>query len=61
MMPITEDTTEDTEEKDVEEEAVEKRYPSIQVAEARIKQALLKYKVTVDRVVPTSEKEKVRL
>ena len=53
--------TEDTKEKDVKEESKEKRYPSIEVAEARIKQALLKYKVTVDRVTPTSEKEKVRL
>ena len=57
MVPITEDTKE----KDVQEESEEKRYPSIEVAEARIKQALLKYKVTVDRVVPTSEKKKVRL
>jgi len=53
--------TEDTKEKDVKEESEEKRYPSIEVAEARIKQALLRYKVTVDRVTPTSEKEKVRL
>ena len=52
---------EDTKEKDVKEESEEKRYPSIEVAEARIKQALLRYKVTVDRVTPTSEKEKVRL
>jgi len=52
---------EDTKERDVKKEVREKRYPSLEVAEARIKQALLKYKVTVDRVTPTSEKEKVRL
>jgi len=52
---------EDTKGKDVKKELRERRYPSLEVAEARIKQALLKYKVTVGKVTPTSEKEKVRL
>ena len=53
--------TEDTKDKAVGGESEERRYPPLDVAEARIKQALLKYKVTVDRVTPISEKEKVRL
>jgi len=57
---MTEDI-EDTKNKDIERESREKHYPPIEVAEARIKQALLRYRVTVERVTPTSEKEKVCL
>lgn len=57
---MTEDI-EDRKNKDRERELGEKRYPPIEVAEARIKQALLKHKAMVARVTPTSEKEKVCL
>ena len=39
----------------------ERNYPPIEVAEARIKQSLLRYKVAVEKTMPTAEKEKVRL
>ena len=45
----------------IQKELSNKRYPPLEVAEARIKQALLRYRVTVERVTPTSEKEEVRL
>jgi len=57
---MTEDI-EDTKNKDIERESGQKYYPPIEVAEARIKQALLKHKAMVARVAPTNEKEKVRL
>jgi len=46
---------------DIRDEPRERRYPSVAVAEARIKQALLRYKAMVDRVAPSREKGKVRL
>lgn len=52
---------EDTEVRDEKDESKERRYPSVDIAEARIKQALLKYRVMVDRITPSGEKEKVRL
>jgi len=52
---------EDTKDEEIKKELRENRYPSIEVAEARIKQALLRYRVMVERVTPTSEKEKVCL
>jgi hypothetical protein len=39
----------------------DRHYPTVEVAEARIKQALLRYKITIERTTPTTEKEKVRL
>ena len=57
----TTDDAEDTEDRDVKGDSVEKRYPSLEVAEARIKQALLRYRVTVERSTPTTETQKVRL
>lgn len=53
--------TEDSKTEDIQDKPSDRRYPPIEVAEARIKQALLRYRVTVERVAPTSEKEKVRL
>lgn len=58
---MTTEDIKDTKDKDVEEELRERRYPSIEVAEARIKQAILRYRVTVERTTPTTEKKKVRL
>ena len=52
---------EDKKDKDIKKELRESHYPPIEVAEARIKQALLRHRVTVERVTPTSEKEKVCL
>ena len=46
--------------KTVNKELGEKRYPSVEVAELRIKQALLKYKVIIEKTKPIKE-EKVRL
>ena len=59
-MLMAEDTK-DTKTEDIQDKSNDIRYPPIEVAEARIKQALLRYKVTVERVTPTSDKEKVRL
>ena len=56
----TEDS-EDTKTEDTGGELGNKYYPPVEVAEARIKQALLRHKVKVGRVTPASEKEKVRL
>ena len=42
-------------------ELKDKRYPSPEIAEARIKQALLRYRIAVERNAPATEKEKVRL
>ena len=53
--------TEDAKDKDVKGELKGKHYPSVEVAEARIKQALLRHRAMVERVTPASEKEKVRL
>ena len=47
--------------KDVQKELSSSYYPPIDVAEARIKQALLRHKVRVERITPTQEKGKVRL
>ena len=60
MMPEDEDRSED---RDTEKEAGDKQYPSLDVAEAKIKQALLKYQVRIQRVTPREEdtEEKVRL
>lgn len=52
---------EETKDKDIKKELRENRYPPIEVAEARIKQALLRHRAMVARVTPTSEKGKVRL
>ena len=52
---------EDTKDEDIKRELSENRYPPVEVAEARIKHALLRYRVMVERVTPTSEKEKVCL
>lgn len=52
---------EETKDKDIKEELRENRYPPIEVAEARIKLALLRHRAMVARVTPTSEKRKVRL
>lgn len=38
----------------------ERGYPTVEIAEARIKQSLLRYKITVEKAMST-EKEKVRL
>ena len=57
---MTEDI-EDTEDGDVKRELSEKRYPPVEMAEARIKHALLRYRVMVGRVTPASDKEKVCL
>lgn len=51
----------DTKNTDIEREPGGKHYPPIEVAEARIKQALLKHRAMLARVTPTSEKEKVCL
>jgi hypothetical protein len=42
-------------------EEKEKRLPSLDVAEARIAKALIKYKIRVARGVSPKEEEKVRL
>lgn len=51
----------ETKDKDTQKESREGRYPSPEVAEARIKQALLRYRVVVDRVAAMQEEKKVRL
>jgi len=50
-----------TNNKDAQKELVDSHYPPLDVAKARIKQALLKYQVRVGRTTPTQEKGKVRL
>ncbi len=51
----------DTKDEAAKEELRERHYPSVEIAEARIKQALLRYKVAVERTTPMDEEEKVRL
>ena len=53
--------SENTEVRNEKNESDERRYPSVEIAKARVKQSLLKYKVMVDRFTVSSEKEKVRL
>ena len=38
-------------------EPSDRRFPSVEVANARIKLALLKYKITLERVAPSKGKE----
>jgi len=46
---------------DEKAELREKHYPSVEIAEASVKQALLRHKIKIDRLMPRTEKEKVRL
>ncbi len=51
----------DAEKEDLKEDLHEKHYPPVEVAEARIEQALLKYAVSVDKATPPKKESKVRL